>query len=250
MAEATRRLPGVQPLGGYHEWLARDEAYAGQMALRDRLVAERRGDVISAMPGSQAAVTELYDEVLYFLGGRDGFGWSETGCIRPDGVEVPLNETDPLGTLARLVQQDLCVLEKPEGADEHVLTAAILCFPASWTLAEKIGRPLSVIHDPVEPYSDRMAARVQRLFDHLPGDTPLWRQNALIYADPALYQPRALASPREERTEGRFLRSERQTLLRLLETRAIVFSIHTYVVPLAALTREQRAGLAGVEQAG
>lgn len=250
MAEATRRMPGLQPLGGYHEWLARDEAFAGQMAERDRLVATQRGNVIATCPGSELAVDELYEEVLYFLGGREGYQWSEEGCQRPDGVVVALDDTDKLGTLARLVQQDLCVLERPEGGTEHVLTAAALCFPASWTLAEKIGRPLSTIHDPVEDYDANIAKRVQRVFDHLRDDTPVWRQNAMIYQDPALYQPRSIAAPREGRESGGFLRSEKQVLLRLIETRAIVFSIHSYVVRLKNLTDAQRVGLGAVARAG
>ncbi|MBY4891576.1 DUF3445 domain-containing protein [Rhodobacteraceae bacterium N5(2021)] len=248
MAEATRRLPGVQPLAGYHEWLARDEAFAGQMALRDRLVAERRGDVIATSPGSEAAVDELYEEVLHALAGRAWYAWHSGGlegtCTRPDGVVVPLNSHDKLGTLARLVQQDLCLMEKPEGADEHVLTAAVLCFPASWTLAQKIGRPLSAIHDPVAPYDAEMARRVQRLFDNLRDDTPLWRQNAMIYQKPDLYHPRLEDDPRDDHEGGGYLRSEKQVLLRLVETRAVVFSIHTYIVRLEDLTQAQRAGLA------
>lgn len=246
MAEATRRLPGVQPLAGYHEWLARDEAFAGQMALRDRLIAERRGDVIATCPGSEAALEELYGEVLYYLSGREGYGWEDGVCVRPDGVRVVLDATDQLGTLGRLVQQDLCVMEKPEGADEHVLTAAVLCFPASWTLSEKIGRPLTAIHDPVASYDGSMAKRVQRLFDMLRADTPLWRQNAMIYSVPELYHPRSVDAPREDLTGGQYLRSEKQVLLRLMETQAVVFSIHNYIVRLEDLTDAQRAGLANI----
>lgn len=248
LAEATRRLPGLQPLEGYHRWLERDEAFAGQMALRDRLLEAQRGAVIAHVPGCEAAVDELYEEVLHYLGGVAAYGWSEEGCIRPDGVLVRLDPDDKLGTLARLVQQDLCVLEKPAGAEEHVLSAAALCFPASWTLAEKIGRPLSGIHDPVADYDGTMARRVQRVFDHLRDDRPVWRQNALIYEDPALFQPRRMDAPRVERATGGYLRSEKQVLLRLLETRAVVFSIHTYVVPLERLSPAQRVGLADVAQ--
>ncbi|MBF9045416.1 DUF3445 domain-containing protein [Rhodobacterales bacterium HKCCE4037] len=245
MAEATRRLPGLQPLVGA-PWGARDEAFAGQMALRDRLVSERRDAVIDALPGSEAALAELRDAVIADLRQDAGYTWAGDACTRPDGVSVRLDPDDPLGTLARLIQQDLCVLEQPEGAEEHVLTAAALCFPASWTLAEKIGRPLTGIHAPVHEYDGGMARRVQRVFDHLRVGQPVWRQNALIYEDPALFQPRRVEAPRVQRADGGYLRSERQVLLRLPETGAIVFSIHTYVVLIESLTSEQRAGLGGV----
>lgn len=237
----TRRLPGIQPLD-MESWLVRDEAFAGQMAVRDRLLVTRRDDVFRAEPGALAAAEELLALILSRLG--NGYEIGAGKVTRPDWVTVPLQGEHPLVTAGRMVQEDLCLLQQPEGADEHVLTAAVLCFPASWTLAEKIGRPLTAIHVPVTEYTGNMAARVQRLFDALHPDRPLWRANALLYHDPALYQPRREGDPRAA-PEGRagFLRSERQCLLRLPETRAVVFSIHTWVVPWAKLTQEQRAGL-------
>lgn len=173
-----------------------------------------------------------------------GFALHGDAVLRPDGVTVDLSSDHPLIVAGRLVQDDLCLLEKPPGASEHVLTAAILCFPASWTLAEKIGRPLTAIHIPVAPYDAQMAARVQRLFDAIRPERPLWRQNALLYATPDLHQPRPEAEPRvSPETRPDYLRSERQCLIRLPRSGAIVFSIHTYVLPFAALTPEQAAAL-------
>ncbi|MFO7919381.1 MAG: DUF3445 domain-containing protein [Nioella sp.] len=237
----ARRLPGIQPLG-MADWLQRDEVFAPQMALRDRLLETRRGDVFRAEPGAEAAAREVLALVLSRLG--PGYTFGPETVTRPDGVRVALDGDHPLVTAARLVQEDLCLLVQPDGAAEHVMTAAVLCFPASWTLAEKIGRPLTAIHGPVAEYDAGLARRVQRLFDALHPDRPLWRANALLYHDPALYQPRREDDPRTP-PPGRadYLRSERQSLLRLPETRAVVFSIHTWVVPFAWLTQEQRAGL-------
>lgn len=240
MSPATARLPGVQPLGPGEGWLMRDDAFGAQMGLRDRLLSDCRDAVIASLPGSERAIDALYAQVLDRLAADPGYRWSRGQCQRPDGVTVPLDAQDKLGTLARLVQEDLCLLE-PRGG-EHVLTAAILCFPASWTLAEKIGRPLTGIHTPVAVYDDAMAARVQRLFDAVRAGRQLWRQNALVYADAALHQPRPEAAPRRDAgAEGRYLRSERQCLARLSGHDAVVFSIHTFVVPLAALPPEALA---------
>ena len=155
---------------------------------------------------------------------------SGTQVLRPDGVTVTVDRGDPMGTLGRLVQEDLCLLEKQ--GEEHVLTAAVLCFPASWRLADKIGRPLTGIHVPVPAYDEGIARRVQRLFDGVRVGRPLWRFNVLSYADAELFQPvrrEAPAAPEDVATYP-FLRSERQCVLRLPETQACVFSIHTYVL--------------------
>lgn len=238
---ATRRLPGIQPLD-MQDWLVRDEAFAAQMALRDRLIAEQRQDVFAACEGSEDAAREVLALVLSRLG--PGYTREGNAVLRPDGVRVDLDADHPLVTAARLVQEDLCLMDQPEESGEHVLTAAVLCFPASWTLSEKIGRPMTGIHEPVSEYTENMAARVQRLFDAMHEDRPLWRANALLYHSPALHHPLREAQRRvKPKGKAEYLRSERQSLLRLPRTRAVLFSIHTWVVPWDKLDAEQVAGL-------
>jgi hypothetical protein len=241
MTPAGRRLPGTQPLD-MAEWLSVDDAYAAQMALRDRLIAERTAEVHALLPGAQAAAEELLAMVLPRLLPL-GFQGNAERLTRPDGVTVKLDTAMALLTLGRLCQEDFCILQKT-GGDEHVLTGAILCFPAGWMLSEKIGRPLMRIHVPVESYDAGIGQRVQRMFDMLRPDTPLWRANAHFSAAP-LHNPRPEGVPRIAATGAQpWIRSERQSILRLPASGALVFSIHTWVVPVGALTREQRDGLA------
>ena len=241
-------MPGVQPLGPGEDWLVVDEVYAGQMALRDSLIGERPDEVHGLLPAGEAAAAELLAMALGKLEARADFEVSKTSVRRPDGAQVATDQAAPLMTLGQLLQQDLCVLTKT--GDEHVLTGAVLCFPASWSLAEKIGRTLSRIHDPVPPYDEGMARRVQRMFDVARPDRPMWRANALLYDDPALFQPRrSTARRRLPGQEAPYLRSERQTIFRLPQTQAMVFTIHTYVVARDALTEAQARGLEAVEPA-
>ena len=234
------RLPGILPVDG-EDWLRVDDAYAAQMAERERLMAEDLPLVYRQMPQGRAAAEELYDMVLSRLATWPGYRVGASVVVRPDGAEVALDAGEPLLTLGRLVQEDLCLMEK-EGA-EHVLTGAVLCFPASWHIAEKIGRPLLGIHVPVQAYDDDLARRVQRLFDMIRPGAALWRMNSLVYRDPTLHQPRREADPRTDRRGGAFLRAERQTLVRLPRTQAVLFAIHTYVVPLSVLPDDAVAAL-------
>ncbi|TDK51283.1 heme-dependent oxidative N-demethylase family protein [Antarcticimicrobium luteum] len=236
------RLPGIQPLAP-EDWLIRDEAFAGQMAYRDRLLSDRREAVLAMDEGARAAAEELLDLVL-----ERAYPGAGDAVTRPDGVSVDIDRNDPMGTLGRLVQEDLCILQKPEGAEEHVLTAAVLCFPASWTLEEKFMHPLIRIHVPVPEYDGNIAARVQRLFDGVQPGRPLWRFNALWYDDPDLHQPRREAEKRPHRRAAadQYLRSERQSVLRLPRTRAVVFSIHTFVLARA----DAQVGTDDLESAG
>ena len=236
------RLPGVMPVQG-NDWLRLDEAFAGQMAERDRLIATVPQTVHALLPEARGAADELLVQVLTHLRQVPGYDVQAQSVRRPDGVTVPLDPDQPLLTLGRLVQEDLCLMQDRDG--QSVLTGAILCFPASWTLDEKLDRPMTSIHAPVKHYSEDIARRVQRLFDAIRPEQPLWRANALVYDDATLHQPRREGQRRPRPVAGLYLRSERQCLLRLPVSRAVVFSIHTYVVPVASLTTDQRAAMAG-----
>ena len=238
----TRKLPGIVPMDPA-DWLRGDDAYAGQMALRDRLIAERPEAVHALLPQGRAAAGELYDKVLAEELPRLGFRLTATHATRPDGVTVPLDSARPLLTLGRLVQEDLCLMEAgPDG--EHVMTGAILCFPAGWTLAEKIGRPLMRIHAPVPRYDPDVGRRVQRLFDAIRPGQPLWRANAHLSRAP-LFNPRAEDAEKADAGQDLpFLRSERQGLVRLARTGAVASAIHTYLVRVGDLTPDQQAALA------
>jgi hypothetical protein len=225
------------------DWLLVSDSYAAQMAERARLLQARSGDVLACLPCARAAAAELLDEVLRDLPAR-GFGVTRTAITCPDGREVALDRTRPLQTLGLVLQEDICILQKPAGAAEHVLTGAVLCFPSSWTLAEKLGKPLLRIHAPVASYDARMGARVQRMFDAIRPEQPLWRANLLRYSNPALYQPRPENAPKDKRDDGDFIRSERQCLLRLPISRAVVFSIHTAQVRPASLRSAEAQALA------
>ena len=137
------------------------------------------------------------------------------------------------------------MLEKPEGGAEHVLTGAILCFPSNWTLAREdreAGSRASTCRS--RATTRAVARRVQRLFDVLRPEAPLMRANLIPYAEPDLFNPRH-EFDRHTPAAGaaRFVRVERQVLLRLPVTGAVVFSIHVYQAPLSAIEGEARAAL-------
>lgn len=234
------RLPGIVPMRP-GDWVLRDAAYAGQMAERARLIAAQPDLVHALMPQARAAAAELHAMIAARLP-AEGFVLAGGVWTCPDGRLVPDDRDNPLITLGLLVQPDLCLMQPgPEG--EHVLTGAILCFPARWTLAEKIGRPLLRIHRPVPSYDTTMARRVQRLFDAVRADQPLMRGNALAHDDPALFVPKPEAEKLPDRTpgSGAYLRIERQCLIRLPVSGAVLFSIQTCVARRDSLTADEDA---------
>ncbi|CTQ50292.1 heme-dependent oxidative N-demethylase family protein [Jannaschia donghaensis] len=230
---ALSRMPGMTPVEG--PWIVVDDAYAPQMRERTRLLATARDQVIGGEAGTDDLQIELLDHVLTNL--PAGFRRYHDTVICPDGRSVTTKQA-PFAALAGMVQEDFLILERRNA--EHVLIAGLLCFPASWTLTEKIGRPLTRIHAPVPNYNTDIGRRVQRLFDRVPQGRAIWRANALGYADADLHQPRMEAAPKRE-VPARYLRCERHTVLRLPHSDAIAFAVHTYVVTPQSLTARQYA---------
>lgn len=219
-------IPGTQPIDPY-DWLHLSDTYAAQIQERLTLTAQRYEEVIGQVEGAAPAIAELYDFVLETLRRHPDFTVTEDAVICPDGRTVVL--ADPLITMAHLVQEDLCLMEKI--GDEYALTAAILCFPAGWTLSEKLGHPMTRIHAPVTSYDDMAAKRVGRLFEGLQVDRPILRWNGNYKTHGNLYGPETEYARHDDPAplERPFFRSERQCLVRLPKTRAILFSIHTYL---------------------
>ncbi|WP_223814212.1 heme-dependent oxidative N-demethylase family protein [Roseicitreum antarcticum] len=248
MQPHTRRLPGMQPVAP-GEWLGVDDAYAAQMAERRRLLVTMPARVLAcpvetgADRDAQAAALALRDCVLAELPAL-GFDVHGSRVTCPDGRMVTNDLTAPLRTLGQLVQEDFCIMQRPEGGAEYLLTGAILCFPSRWTLAEKLGRTLLAIHAPVPEYDATLASRVQRLFDGVRREHPLWRANTLAYGEPRLFNPlREADDHRLPQDAPPYVRSERQTLLRLPVGDTVIFSIHTYLVAIASLSVSQADGL-------
>lgn len=245
MDAKTRRLPGVVPVEEA-DWLVVDDAFAAQMALRERLIGECEEAVHRLSEDARAAASELYAMVLRGLPAR-GYDIGPDGLIRrPDGVAVKADPAQPLLTLGRLVAEDLCLmLEAPagsEGAGEHLLGGAILCFPAGWTLAQKFGRPMMRIHKPVAKYTEDVGKRVQRLLDGIRPGIGMLRGTA-HHSNAPLHNPRTEEIGRVPEGDLPFIRVERQCLFRLPDSGAVVFSIHTSIIRPEDLTAEQRAGL-------
>jgi len=234
---------GTRPLDP-QDWLEPDAAMAGQLAEKARLFTDRREAVFVEMPESRVAQAELLALLVDHLPRHFPDLWRHSSAgmlVVPTGETVPLDGAgSPLLTAARLVQDDLLILQRDQ--EGWRLTAASLCFPSSWLLSEKIGKVLADIHAPVPGFGPgtRQAEVMARMFDAMRPETPMIRWNFSLYGDDRLFHPDA-SGPEErrfgdgERADPVFLRVERQTLRKLPETGAIVFSIRISVDPLERL---------------
>ena len=225
LAWASDPLPRMHPVPEAG-WLVRDGAGEAIVAEKARILAREGRRALDVLPVARPAASALLDMVLDWLARHGGARVGPDLAVLADGRSVPIRHDAPMETLARLVPEDLCLLQKVE--DEHVLQGALLAMPSGWTLAEKLGRPTSRLHRPVPSYTDRIGMRVQRMFDNL-GDSILARANC--HAEPSgdLWTPLSEADPKPPK--GPFWRSERQTIRALPLPGWLVFTIHVATAP-------------------
>ncbi len=241
----TARPPGVSPMAT-EEWTVIDPDFAVQMAYRGEILARDRDLVLQVLPEGQTLARELYDELLAYLGTREGYRVEAGRVTRPDGETVALDRAAPFDTINRLVADDFCILMADPEHGEYRLVAGLLCFPSRWLLSEKINRPLTAIHEPVPDYDATLARRVNRLFEAIRPGRPMVRCNWLIHPTSELHLPLGLSDKFFDSgaaVDTAFLRTERQTLTRLKRSGAVVFGIKTSICPIAALSREESAAL-------
>jgi dimethylamine monooxygenase subunit A len=223
------------------EWIEIDERFTQQLNQRRALLEERRGEVLDALPESAAGQRELLDLLLEHLPQRFPEHYRRQGSRienRATGEHFALDAFDhaPLELAGRLVQEDLCLMQRGEAG--YRLVAAVLCFPAHWRLSDKLGRPLEIIHEPVPGFGERLAGPVDRFFASIQVARPVWRVNWSLVDQPTLFLPpehRGHPKPvsAERAGEQLSLRVERQTLRRLPRSSDVAFGIRTHVEPLA-----------------
>jgi hypothetical protein len=252
---------GLKPLDPA-SWIEVDRHLLSYLAEKHRLYTEIPERVFVEEDGTRDA----QQEVLELLGPyllerfpdtyrRTGSGLEVVGAANHPTLPSRLEDA-PLVAASLLVQEDLILMRRDDSGWR--LAAGSLCFPSSWLLVEKFGRPLQDIHAPVPGFGPgtRPAELINRMFDGLQGQA-VERYNWSIQSGDALYHPlsdlqridratnRPSRFPDGDIDAHAFIRVERQTLRKLPLTRDILFTIRIHLDPLAVLARHpDRATLA------
>lgn len=185
----------------------------------------------------------------------------------PEGIQISPEGEAPGAELAKMLglsgglpeaarahHEDMCLLTLRPGDQQYRLVGAAVAWPSDWTPADKLGLPLRALHAPIQGYEEQLASGVDHFMAKLKAGAIYGRCNWFIAATP---ERRWIAEPPEKAFahvspenagETLFVRSERQTLRRLPETGAILFTIGIYVSPLAALSRGNQLRLSEAMQ--
>lgn len=221
------------------QWLVVDDEHERDIAYKRRLIAGDRKTVVGHVTGSEVASSEVLALIARWRG-------IDPDVVQPGVVEPTDLAEHPLVRAALLVQEDLAVMERVE--DEWILTAGVVCFPSHWSVDEKVGLPLALIHGPVSHYERELREKVDRFHDRLAVERPAWRRNWSVNPTSELHLPsraRQIPAPAVIEPDGSpmWIRSEFQTLRRLPGTDAILFTIRTQRAPLGVLI--ERPEIAG-----
>lgn len=245
---------GLKPLDP-DRWIEVDDHLLPYLAEKHRLYADIPERVFVEEDGTRDAQCEVLDLLVEHLPThfpqthrRTGEGIELVGADGNSGSGIGAGGFNdaPLVAASLLVQEDLILMRRGESGWR--LVAGSLCFPSSWSLTEKFGRPLQEIHAPVPGFGPgtRPAELINRMFDGLQGQA-VERYNWSIQSDNALYHPlsdvqridratnRPSRFPDGDINAHAFIRVERQTLRKLPKSRDILFTIRIHLDPLRVL---------------
>ena len=168
------------------------------------------------------------------------------------------DDTDPYALMRDMsfwVPDDICVLQQAADAkgdniypaDDYVLTAASVLSPSHWRPVEKFGRTLARIHHPIPGFTEQLTPSVSRFFKRISPGRPFVRFNWGIQPGDALNWQTA-TEPAITADTGLYYRSERQCLLRLPASQAVIFFIRINLCELARVNSqyEDPSALAGL----
>ncbi|OQE31053.1 hypothetical protein PENFLA_c002G04490 [Penicillium flavigenum] len=266
----TMALENLNP----SELIPMDKTYKNRLALRKSIL-DQHHDIVVAINNYQTleedarirpAIGELYNFVLgrylptrypsmFQLNAESTlFQNLVTGATWPTTLSPTTPAIQALEILAQTVDEDFLILlpELSPDSDEqprYVLQAYATCFPSGFNTRKKLGLRLVDIHGPVPRYQEKIERSMDKFFARLEVGKFVKRVNWSITIDTGLFAAfggtHAVPGKTEEAIElGKLnvdqtlLRCERQTLHRLPVSKALVFTIHTYVYPIKQIKDE------------
>lgn len=234
------------------DWIQIGDDYDHEMDQKARVLSAHNETVFRALPGTDAEGADVLVALVDHLVEHFPSWFTRDACtvtnlhrheifpITPDAHGTWTEH--PLSIAGRLVQEDLAILVPRDG--RLVFGGGSVCFPNRWDLASKLGLSMAEVHEPVSRLNQQLAGPIDDFFARLSVDKPFWRLGWGVLDTDDPFQPvdgnastppplPAIGDPTTG--ERLFLRVERETLRRFPTTDTVLFTIRTYIRPLAHL---------------
>lgn len=246
---------GLRPME-IERWLDVGADHAAFMSAKRQRLKGRPPLFYGSIPRSLAAQSELLRAAAAsLLANHADVFRAEGGHILDlmDGSRHALEggDCEPLETLGGMLEEDFVLFEKEEGRD--IVTAVSNAYTSSGRIVSCVGRNMRFAHEPVPGLNETLGDRIDRVIGNVQPGKPVVRFNWFVtgVADRLFPPPAsegfrgraegviaALAEDFGRAGEILWLRVERQTFLRLPETGALAFGIHTYSDPLSMIEND------------
>lgn len=170
------------------------------------------------------------------------------GRSREWGFEPPMPRLQAdagksLRAIGEALEPDFLLL-RPNEAGEMRLVGGCVCFPSSWSLEEKMGRPLDFIHRVVPGLNEQLGQPIAQFLWRMTPDIAWRRANWGLSRSAELNQHPRRALPRLDATvqpDEVWLRVEHQALVACPTTGGVLFGIRVTVHSLAEVKRNRDA---------
>lgn len=247
-----------------------DKTYADRIDYRRRIMAEHGGHVVNVNDEERIrpAIVELYTFLLgtylplrfprmfklheteYEQGKIFMLENTVTGALFPARPTPQTPTARLLETLGRTVDEDFLFLLPEDDSEDakYVLEAYVTICPSGFDPAQKLGKRLAAIHEPVPGYSSKLEGSMDRFFSKVEVGKFVKRVNWAITINTELYSAGKgtthaldgdVVEPLDDiDVDKTFVRCERQTLHRLPKSKALVFAFHTYLYPIQQIKEE------------
>jgi dimethylamine monooxygenase subunit A len=206
----------------FDEFFSPTPAWSELTGQRKQLLAEFPERHLAVLPESRP----LLDETLELA--RAGRTLPGSVCVK-SALE-----------LGREWEPDFLLLKRSPNSIR--LVCGCVCFPSSWSLAEKIGRPIEEIHGVVPGLNASIGKQIGTFLQRLKPGVAWTRSNWGLSRFPDLNQHPARKLPRLDASvsiDEVFFRVEEQALVALPRSDGVLFGIRLKVFPLRMLMQNE-----------
>lgn len=263
-----------------NDWLLLENTYLQRLNEKKMLISnthpgypkdkDTRKSTLFSSPEAEPAIREFYDVVLKYVCDRypmhfvyDGEKSRVFNSITSESVPAKAGDQsceELMEILTRTIEEDFIIMipdetkkNEPNG-DEYHFKGGVFAFAAGFDPIDKINKPLSAIHEPIPAYDSKLKLSMNRFFNRLESGKFVSRSNFSIQAHDRLFviddnkgyhlteEELKQAIPYDELNFDSQVhyRSERQVLFRLPVSRAVVFTIRTYLHPLSEFKSQSK----------
>ncbi|ODQ65485.1 hypothetical protein NADFUDRAFT_12266, partial [Nadsonia fulvescens var. elongata DSM 6958] len=257
MTMAIKKLP-------IDDWLLVEDTYKDVTRCKEETVRDHSDMTTGSSPEAADAIRELYSKILRYMMQR----YPKLFYLNPDDptkfynsikdTSIPLDPSSfgqdykaLISTLTSHIEEDFLVLIYDEDHQEYVLRGGSFTFPSGFDPSKKMNQTLRNIHNPVPLYKEKLETSMDKYFSRVKVGDWVQRFNWSVQTHFHRFAPEGnhglnsdglvKLNPHELDYSKVLLRVERQSLFRLPESKALVFTIRTYLTPVSQIRDEPRA---------